>query len=478
MGGFMPLIEAFLAFALTMLALATAISATVGVWLRLFRWRAFGLRQSLDTIYNVQIAPRLKNARHHEPSDADHLAFIADMTFALNVQAGAHSMDVRDRRVREIENTLPHMLPENALAKAWAFMMRPWRRWHSLRFGVDYLPETQFALRLHGSRAGHELARHYGADEWERLKDHLTEYFTEVGVVATEGFARRSRVRTIIAGLLLAIAVNIDSFDLLNTYMTDEHIRRSVIAQQEEILRQETTISPGREESGEHANYGAKVDAAIARLEQGIVALDQAPDLGDQQQLTELRSALETIRGDLSSVSEASGEIEAAIAATRGIAVSLTKSFPIGWDGYPNCSAATLDLRCARLAARLPGSLGDAEGFRNVLSRVAEVDSAGFLKWLIGVLLTGFMVGLGAPFWVQTVDRILKLKSHVKGNDGDKPADDGPASGTAIRVAARPATPAAAGKGGQVARASADRAGAARTTTAADPDTASAISDR
>ena len=39
----MPLIEAFLAFALTMLAFATAVSAVVGVWLRVFRWRAAGL---------------------------------------------------------------------------------------------------------------------------------------------------------------------------------------------------------------------------------------------------------------------------------------------------------------------------------------------------------------------------------------------------------------------------------------------------
>ena len=58
MGGFMPLIEGFLAFALTMLALSTAVSALVGVWLRFFRWRAWGFRRSMETIYDHEIEPR------------------------------------------------------------------------------------------------------------------------------------------------------------------------------------------------------------------------------------------------------------------------------------------------------------------------------------------------------------------------------------------------------------------------------------
>ena len=63
MNGFLPLIEAFLAFALTMLALATAVSALLGVWMRIFRWRSYGFRMSVKSIYDSQIKQRLETGK-------------------------------------------------------------------------------------------------------------------------------------------------------------------------------------------------------------------------------------------------------------------------------------------------------------------------------------------------------------------------------------------------------------------------------
>jgi hypothetical protein len=217
LNGFLPLIEAFLAFALTMLALATAVSAIVGVWLRVFRWRALGLRQSLELIYDKEIQPRLSRAARRTTTAADRLGFVADMTLSLNVEIGATDRAAREGQIKALRASVQEPESSGAFTRWVSFLSRRFRRWRSLRLGLDYLTESQFQVRLDASQAGAALARQHGPDEWRRLKAYLTEVFTEVGVTATEAFARRSRVRTVIAGLVLAIGVNIDSFDLLNT---------------------------------------------------------------------------------------------------------------------------------------------------------------------------------------------------------------------------------------------------------------------
>jgi hypothetical protein len=53
------------------------------------------------------------------------------------------------------------------------------------------------------------------------------------------------------------------------------------------------------------------------------------------------------------------------------------------------------------------------------LSEVFATDTASFAKWLLGILISGFMVGLGAPFWIQIVNRLFKLKSAIRGEESD-----------------------------------------------------------
>ncbi len=463
MNGFLPLVEAFLAFALTMLALATAVSAIVGVWMRAFRWRALGLRQSLELIYDREIRPRLSTAAGRTADSSDRLGFIADLTFGLTIEPGpqdlaepgAEQVAATDRRTAELAAYRRRPEPEDTPKRLLSLLIRRFRRWRSLRFGVDYLTESQFQVRLDASEAGGVLARHYGEDEWSRLRPYLTQVFTEVGETATESFARRSRVRTVIAGLVLALGVNIDSFNLLNTYMTGPEIRRGVIAQQERIPRQgPPDQADGQALEGGLTGFTGRVDATMGQIEQRLSDLAAAGprDAQAQQTLKRLEGLLGEVRSDLIAVAQTKGEVTAAVSAPRDIATQLTKSFPIGWDGYPNCYAAALDGRCARVEARAPGVTKQATDFYDRLASVARADTAGFLKWFIGVLLTGFMVGLGAPFWVQTVNRMLKLKDRLTDTPAGAPEPD------TAPVSAPEQANGRTGRGGRVARASADHA--------------------
>jgi hypothetical protein len=485
----MPLIEGFLAFALTMLALSTAVSAIVGVWLRFFRWRAWGFRRSMETIYDREIEPRLREAQRQIPPGEERLNFLADMTFGLNAAANTVNREVRQLRVSELERCQGRPQSDDWFRKGWERLALRSRRWHSLRYGVDYMTESQFRLRLDASTAGRALATYHSAAEWQQLTDHLTNVFNEVGVSATETFARRARIRTVIAGLLLAIAVNIDSFDLLNTYLTNDEIRNRVIAQQEEILARQTigtdalpAVDRRLSESGE------RLGSAIQRVEETIAELGETQklDSDSRQKLESLQERLNSVSGDIAIMTEAGEELEDAVSKTRGIAASLTRNFPIGWDSYPNCRQGSADIRCARLEVlrkkacdppdgpgvqqKADGSAGSDSGDVSNCEKVGVVfaDTSGFIKWLVGVLITGFMVGLGAPFWVQTVDRLLKLKSHLQPTVSTAPAQQSEAmlaDGGSQQIS-RPPPMAPAGAGGQVARTAADQAAGANVTPA------------
>ena len=60
MGGFLPLLEAFVAFALTMAALTTVVSALVGTWNKLTRARAYGLRMQMVYFHRNELGPTLR----------------------------------------------------------------------------------------------------------------------------------------------------------------------------------------------------------------------------------------------------------------------------------------------------------------------------------------------------------------------------------------------------------------------------------
>jgi len=421
MNGFLPLVEAFLAFALTMLALATAVSAVVGVWMRFFRWRALGLRRSVSLLYDKEIVRRLGSVEKGAQLSPDRDDFIAHMTFGLDLLSGAGKDAESDQRLNELR-ALRQKPPSNSIIQPLRWLVRRFRRWRSLRFGVDYLTKSQFRSRLDASQVRKQFANRLTAPEWAELRTLFERSFYDIGETATEAFERRARVRTIVVSLALAIGLNIDAFGLLNAYMTDREVRRSVIAQQEAILAQKAPVEDAEQKAkGEPGSETSGFDGTLEQLRERI---EKAASIADQYSadvvaLGEVKVVLEGINSYVDAIAESKGDLDMALSATRGIANQLTKSFPIGWDGYPNCYYPMLDARCALVYTQAGGPDLQPLTFSTRLSAVARTDSASFIKWCLGILLSGLMVGLGAPFWVQTVNRLLKLKADIQGEESD-----------------------------------------------------------
>jgi hypothetical protein len=75
------------------------------------------------------------------------------------------------------------------------------------------------------------------------------------------------------------------------------------------------------------------------------------------------------------------------------------------------------------------GSLGTS--VESALMPVAAVSvnaSAEYNQWLIGVILTGLLLGLGTPFWVQAVTAAFNLQRWNRQPKGEKEKKEGAAA--------------------------------------------------
>ncbi len=489
MEGFLPLIEGFLAFALTMLALTTAVSAIVGVLHRLRRRRAQGLRDMVRMLYLTEIRDLLpdeyflelrnkKSARatavqaqwwpgFELKQDAaidgrleGRADFISDMTL-MPLPAVVEGLDVdQDYWKVKLESA------ERLAGRPWYVKIRHpirlIRRWRTLRYGLETLTDDELKQRLASSDAGRSIQKdgNWGdLASWEELEAHLLKTFQTIGAASSETFARHSRSRSVAVGFLLAFMVNVDSIDLLNSYLTDPQLRATVLAQSEDILApKEKTAAPVEGGEGVLTETRKQLTERTQQLTESAAGLLEdvkklAAALGEDQAnslVADLAERMDRLGHEAADVESGFGELDRDLSEARdhvqGTVRALTASFPVGWSRFPNCGATSPDLRCAgkdfaekgglrakdEAAARAKkkaqlrsedqaavdmaaedGKATELAIWRATLAVAHDEARADFSQWLAGVLLTGLLLGLGTPFWIQVVNASLKLRRWV-----------------------------------------------------------------
>jgi hypothetical protein len=421
MNGFLPLVEAFVAFALTMMVLTTAVSVIVGSIHRLLRARAKGLRDTVDYLFRNHLQGLLENTEA-ETGGIDwskkRSQFIVDITMRSEPIIESNKKDDEpDPRPARIETG--QKPPGNLLERLQAIR----NRWTSLKHGLDHLSEEDFQHRFDASEAGKSL-KEGAARRWPAQIAQVTTLFSAYSEAATEVFTRRSRILTVACGFPLAILLNIDSFNLLSTYLTDPALRQAIVSESEEILSSTRQPSPTLPQAADVQEQRDNVTEALEAFNQVVGQLDEAAAsiqatievqrLRETIQLAEVAErGLGEVQATLDAATEAATEIEQTYSQLRGMAAGLTETFPIGWDRFPNCTPATSDLRCTAL--RTSGVvLPVTTGFLDTLAVVWRADSAGFLKWLVGMLVTGALLGLGTPFWVRVMNNGLQALDFLR----------------------------------------------------------------
>lgn len=577
MSGFMPLVEGFLAFAMTMLALTTGVSALVGIWHRFRRQRARGLREMVRALYLREVFAKLdRSERRSYPADvgdrnkgpyywerAHQAQFIAQLTLTPQVDVVQDIEVAHLRRASADQAEAKAGVPEaraksgggvflgkrytsskwmsriesaeglesdltRAPASWWGELpgwlqhpKRSARRWRTLRITLDSLSDEAFRERFVTSDVGKQLcAKKFGRtpsnqDEldavvealseeqgkaWSAEVDKVQAQFKAIGAAASERFARESRTLSVFVGLSLAFVLNIDTFDLLNTYLQDPALRAAAI-QSAERYRSGTAEFAAAEESVV-AGLRAQIGTAAEGMRSGIVEVLQAngisnsaaagivdevfarfpPPLGTAEpdaqgneeagsergirervvealvamsieqsvidevdrRLQEIAASIDELQALLQRVNQVADEIEQAEREAIGVVQALDAAFPIGRERFPFCGsgnqagaespvqprpALQVEQGSESPGRRRPEPVVD----RRCIGYDTDRDPSWWLwfsgrdsvwwQWFLGTALTGAMLGLGTPFWVQVVNGATAARGQLRGRTDSAETD-------------------------------------------------------
>jgi len=216
---------------------------------------------------------------------------------------------------------------------------------------VERLSTFSFLQRLANTELGREIAK---SGEETALRS-LTMGFERYVAASNEVFRKRAQAVSMALSIAFALIVNINAPALFKHLVHNPEFSASLTEQ-------------GKEFAAENAEQLKRLENSLAILEN-----DAAPD-------TDLANALVVVRNSLNDTQAKIGQ--------------LSESLPIGWDYYPHgdiCLTPESEEKCVfDLAA-------------------SDKGITGFIKWLAGTLLAGFLIGLGGPFWY----RVFTSLSHV-----------------------------------------------------------------
>jgi hypothetical protein len=426
----MQLIEAALAFAITMLALSLVVSSFVEIIHRIFSMREAGLKyvlgqmldQVLDKHIRSGIAARVQATSIANKDDTiKELVEQARRGFVERMSANRAPMGVKPNATPtdpassdpEPESELLSKIrlwlsTRPQLSKIWSGLSKIGpllpniRLWNGRdlaamtsaefmeRLGsMEHVGQAIAEVNATANATAQKAAQNAGAAAADAvnvvLKD-VAQKFEAFGKEASVYFEGRARLLSVVVAIALAFAAHVDAVDLFKTYLRDPNARAKVIEQSEAVT----------------AQYRAAKDAAEAVKK--IV-----PDANVEK--PEVKAQVEKIKQDWT---EAIGKVDATVKQYADLGV------PLGWN----------DERIERAkishwvwTCKDPNKK-EGEGLESLWKDCGknQWQRVGWffkLPTALGVwfylFLGGLLVGLGAPFWYNAVTGLTNLRNTARG---------------------------------------------------------------
>jgi len=370
----MQLLDGFLAFALTLAALATVVSVLVEIAHRVFRLRTKGLNQMLSAYFDNVLAPRLARTSVVDSQGQPMAAQALKQDMIQTLMNSTIQSEIVGTPIGRKLQFLFGPLTANTKVTTEEFLLR--------------LPQTEAFKALTG-RAQAEVAQQLTA---------LSVKYDEYGAAISDYFKRRAQVISIGLGVVLGVFANIDGLRIYQTFMTDRALREQVIAKLPEWESRIAAASPASDEPQPGNERGTTPAGGTTQAE-----------------IDEIKASLAQVSGDLTTLA--------------GLGL------PIGWDRYPNCllkDSKILDGRCNNAVAHRQAACTGAGTCASTWSSVwatASVDTSEFLKWLFAAIVTGVLIGLGGPFWFDVARKLSQVSSSLRGKG--EPGQPAPTEGAA-----------------------------------------------
>jgi hypothetical protein len=329
------LLQSILAFVLTMLGLATLVTVIMEMIGRFTRRRARVLRHVLELVFEKEIQP------------------------ILNAKVTLTEQRIRDAIDVIVASPFKPATGENGFFKGVAWLMKS-------AFGADEsrdLTARDVLVRLSRTEVGTELYDAAKAD-WDAAIERIETRYDELSAAASEWFKNSSAVGSLVIGVCLALALNVDGMRVFDFFLKNPDQAAAVVGDAEQYLKAHETMQARVAEARETLATAAPDDQA-ARAEAEIILAE----------VDETYAAIGTQRRQLSEL-----------------------GLPTGAGFFPYCRPTegmpSPDERCKAKKYAYFGHL---------------------VGWLFIVLLSGVLIGLGGPFWYNAATGLLRVTQMMRG---------------------------------------------------------------
>ncbi|NJC98295.1 MAG: hypothetical protein FIB03_18515 [Anaerolineae bacterium] len=198
----LPYLDATLAFALTMLAVATLVTYLVRVFKNTLSVRQEGMKQMLEEYFSEEFKPVIQR------------------------ELNRLKTTVNSRVAAKLEETLKQY--DTSIEKA------------KLE-GLTDLATDELLEQLKRSELGQKILSDLG-DHAIAIFDELGRRYEVVGWKATESFRNNSRTWSFIFALVIALVLNVDSLYIANSYVNNAGLTQAVIAQKDTFVQDYNTL--------------------------------------------------------------------------------------------------------------------------------------------------------------------------------------------------------------------------------------------
>lgn len=257
------------------------------------------------------------------------------------------------------------------------------------------------------------LANDAGGD-LEKFKTSLQQTFDASMDRVAGWYKRHAQFLLLSVGALVALVVNADALRIVHTLSNDQAVRAALVAAAESYARESGASRNGADTNGQAGGSAPPPTAGSAGADAPGAQAGQSPGSQREPGLPDIKR-----------------EVDAAVVQLSALGL------PVGWRYYDQA----LDDDALDRLARDSRIAGDREQKRRrylveqrVLPRwsgATPTDWARdwwdqFASHLLGWLFTAFAISFGAPFWFDTLNKIMVIRSTVKPREksGDEGSED------------------------------------------------------
>jgi len=271
--------------------------------------------------------------------------------------------------------------------------------------GLDQLKPSPFTDTLQSL-----LSKSEG--DFEKLKKSLSSWFDDYMDRASGWYKAQQRNKLYFFGFLVAIALNVDSLHLVKMIALDDTLRNNLVQSADKMADQYNTLSDSAK---------LETDALEGMVEKNFPKTslrDQDKQLTIDSLMNSLvnkkDSASSTLYKKLESLYKADSiDREYAHRADRILNVATSLNIPIGWDE----SAAPLSWKRKATSLTEHSKKIKAEKQNQLMDYLDRRNQRGFwnvAKYLLGIMISGFSLSFGAPFWFDLLMKLVNIRRAGK----------------------------------------------------------------